>query len=449
MTRVAIVGAGLAGLSAAHTALDRGHDVTVFEAADAPGGVVRSFTVAGCHFEAGPNTVPAVAELFRTYAVRFGLGDDLIASSDKSQARWVWFDGRLVRVPMKPPQLVKTSLFSLGAKLKIALEPFRRWKEPEGPEPSFGELLRERIGTQPTERLAAAFVRGIYAGDIDKLGAKSAFPRVWNALREHGSLIRFARAVEKAAATSDLPGPKLAPGRLLGIRGGLERLPRAMADALGARLHLGTPIRSIVRDDAGFTLETREGRHSFEHVILATPAPATAALLRTIAPASVLEFLDSIEHASLDVAHVVLDRTSLESVPAGFGFLIPPTEEARGAPTVLGTIYASNLFGGRAPENRFTVSMFLPPGTDTSLDNLGRILAAAHGWSRPPKILASRKHRWRDVIPQATVGHADRWRATEARLARELPGLSLAGTFTGGPAVEAVLSRGAAAMQCG
>ena len=39
--RVTIVGAGPAGLEAARVAAERGHDVTVFEAADEPGGQVR------------------------------------------------------------------------------------------------------------------------------------------------------------------------------------------------------------------------------------------------------------------------------------------------------------------------------------------------------------------------------------------------------------------------
>lgn len=450
MTRVAVVGAGLAGLAAAHELSDRGVDVTVFETRQAAGGVVRSLQLDSCLFERGPNTVPASAARFRDVSVRFGLESKLIGSSERSTTRWVWHAGRLVRVPLKPPLLVTSKLFSLRGKLKIATEPFRRWNEPAGEEPSFGALLRERLGTEPTERLAAAFVRGIYAGDIDRLGAKSAFPRLWGGLLEHRSLIRFARAAERAASSRVLAGPKLGPGRLLGIAGGLDQLPAAMGAALGSRLRLGTPIEELARDSAGFQLTTNAGRETYEGVVLATPARATGALAQDVLPPETSAFLEGIEHASLDVAHVVLERDSVSSEPEGFGFLVPPCEEHHGAPGCLGAIYSSNLFDERAPADRFTVSIFLPPDriprqTDQAIEHVARLLRLAHGWKREPVIRAISVDRWRDVIPQATVGHADRWATARAQLLHVVPGLVLAGTYTGGVAVENVLERGVAA----
>ena len=47
MTTVAVLGGGVAGLSAAHELAERGFAVTVYEQRDAPGGKARSIPVAG------------------------------------------------------------------------------------------------------------------------------------------------------------------------------------------------------------------------------------------------------------------------------------------------------------------------------------------------------------------------------------------------------------------
>ncbi|MEX1024785.1 MAG: protoporphyrinogen oxidase [Planctomycetota bacterium] len=447
MTRVAVVGAGLAGLAAAYELKRRGADVTVFESRSEPGGVVRSLLLDGCRFERGPNTVPAGARRFRELAVGHGLESALVGSSETAKSRWVWHAGRLVRVPLKPQQVLTSPLFSLRAKLTIASEPIRRWREPAGEEPSFGALLRERIGVEPTERLAAAFVRGIYAGDVDQLGAKSAFPRLWDGLGRHGSLIRFVRAAERAAREAELPGPKLGPGQLLGLAGGLDRLPRAMAAALDDRVQLGAPVAAITRKAGALQLRVGSDTHAFEHVVLATPAGATARLIGALAPPAVLEFLESIPHASLDVAHATVERAALPSVPEGFGYLVPPIESGRGAPPVLGTIYGANLFDDRAPKDTWCFSAFyapnvLPPDPAERRTAVASHFAQAQGWSQPPALRSLLVDTWRDVIPQATVGFAERRARALTDLAHTAPDLVLAGTFTGGVAVEDVLQRG-------
>ena len=53
MTKFSIVGAGLAGLAAAATLVDRGNDVTIFEASDGVGGRVRTDVVDGYQLDRG------------------------------------------------------------------------------------------------------------------------------------------------------------------------------------------------------------------------------------------------------------------------------------------------------------------------------------------------------------------------------------------------------------
>ena len=218
------------------------------------------------------------------------------------------------------------------------------------------------------------------------------------------------------------------------------------------RLQLGARVEALTREGPTFRLRVRGEAHEFDRVVLATPAPATARLVEGLVPTDVVEFLDRIPHASIDVAHATLRRADLPNMPEGFGYLVPPSEESRGAPPVLGTIFGANLFEDRAPADAWCFSAFYAPGVLPANPEERRAAVAhhfshAHGWKNAPALRSLLVDEWRDVIPQATIGHAERRDRALRRTAESVPGLVLAGTFSGGVAVEDVLQRGTAAAK--
>lgn len=461
-TRTIVIGAGLSGLACAFDLVRAGLDVVVLESEARPGGVVATIERDGFRFETGPNTIQASAEEFRKLCGDLCIADRLIASDPEARDRYLWFGGRLVALPGTPFAFVTTRLLSIRAKLFVASEVFRRWKgeggtsghgEDDDAEPDLATFLGERLGREATRVLAGAFVRGVYAAELDELGAKSAFPRMWKAVQDHGGLLRALWA-GRNVQHQVVPGPQVSRLALLSFPSGLQEIVEALARATGERLHTGSAAVRIERGSEGWRVTTRSG-DSFEggSIVLAVSAPIAARLLETVAPVTVpLGHLRGIRHARVSLVHLGFESSALPGFPAGFGYLVPPTSAQPGSadPRVLGTIFTSNLFSHRAPQGCAAVSSFYRGSDVEALDEKALIelasldLARALRISEPLRPRVALTQRWNDVIPHYAPGHAARMSELLARLATDLPGLQLAGCYTAGVSVEQVVARGRA-----
>jgi len=435
-----VVGAGLSGLACAGELLRHGREVTLLEAAARPGGVVGTLEDGGFRFETGPNTVLASAPTFRAVCDELGIAPRLIASGDAARARLVWLRGRLVAVPSSPLSFLFSPLLSARAKLRLATEPLRRRAPhpPDAPEPSAAAFFEERLGREPTSVLAAAFVRGIYAGDLERLGARSAFPRLWAMVEEHGGILRGMLARRRETRR----GPRDERGGLRGMLSfpnGLQELVDALAAPLGEGLRCGVRVRGLARQGDAWRASVEGGADlSADEVVVATPAARAAELLEGTAGEGVLDALRGIRHAGIALVHVGFAQAP--RVPPAFGFLVPPGAEGAGrdAPRLLGAILASNVFPGRAPAGALACTAFYSP--EDLPDDEGE--AVRLGWGVAPTPAAGRVLLWRSAIPQYDIGHLERVGAAVAALEKEEPTLRLAGNYVSGVSIEDVLRRG-------
>lgn len=452
-----VVGGGLAGLACAHALARARLDVRLFEGAPRLGGVVG--TRRGEHlFEEGPNTVQAGGAHFRALVDELLLSDRLVCTRDEQGrpsaggARHLWHAGRLVALPAKPAGLLSTPLLSWRAKATIATEPLRRFRPPkdDGDEPTFEAFLSERIGREATMRLAGAFVRGVHGAEIGALGARSAFPRLWEATCRHGSLLKAARALQ-AAPSERLPGPDWPRGALVSFPSGLQELVEALARELGPRARLSNQIDKIERVGDFWRARGVDGAtHLARAVVLATPAPEFARLCAGSLADSFRARLAAIPHASLVVAHLGCAPGSVPAdAPRGFGYLVPPEAASRpDAPLALGAIHASELFEGRSPRGARSYAVFLPPSAVAGLDDeaVARLAAAdlarASGFPSAPRLSEWSVRRWHNAIPTCGVGHMRLVADIRAALAAQAQGLEVAASWTDGISVDAVIGAG-------
>lgn len=438
--RVAVVGGGIAGLVAARALAKAGHDVRVLESADRVGGVIRSDRREGFLLERGPNTVRPTTGLL-ALVDELGLADAMLLS-DPGLPRYMAWKGSLIALPSTPRTLLTTPLLSAGGKLRLLAEPFVHRRGAGDSEETVGAFFTRRVGAQVAGRFVAPFVSGIFAGDPGRLSAEAAFPSLVRGEREHGSLLRWAISLSFRRAKSGPPGPR----GLLSFREGLETLPRALAAFLGDRVETGVEVRSVRLENGRWSIETAAGPREADRVYLACPSGEAARLVRGFAPEAAAA-LEEIPQPPVAVLHLAWRTSALPGPLRGFGHLVIRSPGQR----ILGGVWSSSLFPGRAPEGWQLVTAFAGGTTDPAaaelsegelLDHAAREITPLLRASESPRLVSV--FRWPHAIPQYELGHPTRIEAL-ARAEAASPGLRFLGAYRGGISVGDVVRNAAEA----
>src|SRR5215212_958425 len=177
MASVAVIGAGITGLTAAYRLKQRGSRVVVYEASDRIGGVIKSERRSGYLAELGPNSLSAPTPSVKTLLAELGLPPRQITASAEAGTRYIVRRGRLVRLPVSPAELLTTRLFSNSAKLAIFGEPLIEPSDSTIDE-SVAAFIRRRFNQEVLHYLANPFIAGIFAGDPEQLSMRHALPQL-------------------------------------------------------------------------------------------------------------------------------------------------------------------------------------------------------------------------------------------------------------------------------
>lgn len=435
MKPVAIIGAGITGLTAAFYLKRKGIPVTVYEAGQRVGGVIQSLRKDGYLAESGPNTIletsPKISKLVR----EAGLESRRLNTNPKAEARYVVRYKRPIAMPSSPRGFFTTDLFTVGAKLSVLREPFVAPRR-DGVEESIAEFVVRRFNQEFLDHAIDALVAGVYAGDPRKLSVTHAFPKLKALEDNYGSMIKGqifgARERKKRGEIAKDRAPKFS------FDDGLQVLPDALAKQLGGSVHLGAAVVSLAEAPNGWMIELQKDgiptRAEHSAVIYAGTAFKLAELkIESKQPAS-LTPLSEIRYPP--IASVVLGfrREDVAHPCEGFGMLIPKVEGFK----ILGTIFSSSLFPNRAPGGHLTLTSYiggerypelasLPPEKlcELACEDL-RVLLGVKG-----KPTFQHSVFYPRAIPQYNVGYG-RYRALMADAENKAPGLFLAGHYRDG-----------------
>ena len=441
--RIAIIGGGISGLAAAYALEERRTrgvpvEYVLLEASPRLGGVLVTDRVQGCVVEAGADSFltekPWAIELCK----KLDLGDQLIGSNDAQRKTYILVKGKLVEMPdglmfMVPTKILPTvlsPLFSVRTKLKMAKEWFHAPRKACDDE-TVAEMVERHYGPEMVERLADPLLSGVYGGEASQLSVRATLARFSDMEAKHGSLGRAMLAARKKLAG----GPsRPAPPLFTSLKEGMQQMVNTLVARLDRKaLRTSSPVQRVVAENGGWTVSAGYQSDHFDAVVIATPAPAAASVLR-LSNETLASELSGIRYSSSVTVTLGYDETVRRSLPPGFGFLVPRSEGRR----MLAATFVHNKFPHRAPENRALVRCFLGGARDEKIlevkeDDILRIvrdeLKQIVGITAEP--LFARVYKWRRAMAQYEVGHLERLQRIQ-KLCGDLPGLVLAGNaFTG------------------
>ncbi len=450
---VAIVGGGITGLVCAFRLMQRGVPVTLYEAGDRVGGVIRSLRQDGFLAEFGPNSILETSANIASLITDLGLAARRLYSDPAAENRYLVRGGRPVCLPASPLKFFGTKLFSFGAKLRLLREPFIR-RGPADVEETVAQFVLRRLGQEWLDYAINPMIAGIYAGDPARLSVRHGFPRLQALEQRYGSLIlgqiRGAKDRKRRGEVSKQEAKKVS------FDEGLQVLTDTLQVRLGDAVKLNSSVTRLEPAPAGWrvTVHGRDMETTAEHraVLLAAPAYRLAEIQFATADGLSLAPLREIIYPP--VASVVLGfrRDDVPHPLDGFGMLVPAVERFN----ILGTLFSSSLFPNRAPAGHVTLTSYVggvrapelalrpePELVALTVNDLKTILGVRGEPTFRHVVLYPK------AIPQYEVGYG-RFKDLMERLETQSPGLFFAGHYRDGISLgDSILSAHTAAERIG
>ncbi|MEX0904609.1 MAG: protoporphyrinogen oxidase [Balneolaceae bacterium] len=433
---IAIVGAGITGLSAAWALKKSGGHADIFERKGEPGGAIKTVQNNMWQLEYGPNTLLLKQKEVKEMIDAVGLKGDMITANPGAKKRYIIKNGKPEPLPYSVLSAVKTPLFSPGGKLRIAMEPFIF--KSQNRNQSVAEFVRRRLGPEILDYAINPFVAGIFANNPEDLSLQHAFPVMDSLEQEYGSLI--GGAIAKYFRKKN---PGKIPSSLVSFKNGIQQLPVALAKETGP-CYFNHDVAKIGKGEGGWYITSQMGVHGpYKQVVVNVPVYKWN---RDFLPVTgqQLDQLQAIEYPPLSIMLLGYRKEDVEHPLDGFGFLVPEKEKR----SILGALFSSTLFEGRTPEGHHLLTVFAGGGrspdiarmeSEKLLHIVQKELRELLGVTAEPVF---KDHVfWPKSIPGYHMGY-DKILSVLDEIESENPGLYLAGNFRNGISVPDCISNG-------
>ena len=436
---MAIVGGGIAGLATAFALQERAAEAgiplacTLIESEREWGGKIVTHRVGDFLIEAGPDSFLSQKPWALDLCAKLGLSDRLLYTNEFHKKTFVFSRGRLrelpeglvVIVPAKLGALLRSGLLSWSGIARMAMDLVLPARRTTGDE-SLASFFRRRLGREAFDRVIEPLMAGIYAGDAEQISLNATFPRFTEMEHRYGSLIRGMLAGRKAVAQSSRNGAPT-PTMFVTLRDGLGDLVRTLVTRIGGAGVTLMPERRVT------ALRVRSGRLgvwtydlllenrpavSADAVVLATPAYATADLVRSLSPTAA-GLLETISYASTATISMAYGADEVGSSVRGFGFVVPRVEGR----DLLAATWTSLKWSHRAPTSHVLIRCYVGGvGREAILktDDATLVRRVREELQRMAGIAAEPTYvevnRWERGMPQYTLGHLERLETIQVSL---------------------------------
>ncbi len=431
---VGVLGAGISGLSAAYSLAEKGIDVTVYEQEEEAGGSIKTERTNDWLTEQGPNTLMVRTEKVWEFLKGLDLNAELLEANRDARKRFIVKDGEPKPLPMSLWDFISTDILSASAKLRLFREPFI--SGPNKDDESIADFVKRRFGSEVLDYAINPFVAGIFAGDPKKLSVKQTFNMLFELEQKYGSVSRgmIKRGKKPSVRKS-----------LISFVDGLQTLPLKLTEKLGDSMKQNHRITQLRHSGNRWVLQFTNGESAEHDVIIAClPAHTLSEVMQGEKERPYAKKLKEIPYAPMSIIHLGYKKEQVHHPLDGFGLLVPEVEHFK----ILGTLFSSSLFPGRAPVGHALLTTFIggsryPELAHLEKDELVEMvqleLDQLLGISGTP--VHSGYNYWEKAIPQYEVGY-DTYLETMEAAEENFPGLFFAGNIRGGVSVPDCITNG-------
>jgi oxygen-dependent protoporphyrinogen oxidase len=404
--RVAIVGAGISGLSTAHFLKKLGAEVRVFEENNYPGGTISSKTVDGFLVENGPNSTSETNLVIDELLQDLNILDEKVYADENSKYRFILRRGKLHALPSGPGSFFSTKLWTAGGKLRLLCEPFIGRADREE---SIADFVTRRLGREFLDYAINPFVSGVYAGDPAELSVRAAFPKLYALEEKYGGLLKG--TIKGARERKRRPEKARVSAKLFSFRSGMGILPVAIGRELAEQIYYNASVKTVTSEGGGvivsFSSNGKSDSEKCDAVVLSSPSYSAAEIVRSWLPELSSE-LSKVKYPPLAVATLGYGRRQVRSSLRGFGFLVPEVENRK----ILGTIWSSSIFPSRAPDGCIELTTFVGGSRQPEVVKFPaeEIAKLAHEENAELMDIEGTPvfqsvSKWERAIPQYNIGH--------------------------------------------
>lgn len=456
--QVVIIGGGITGLSTAYYLQKQAREqqlpleIKLVEASPRLGGKMQTFAKDGYVIERGPDSIIERKQSAARLAKEVGMEDKLLNNATGksyilvNDRLYSMPGGAIMGIPTEIGPFVTTGLFSIAGKMRAAAD-FILPKSNSAGDQSLGQFFRRRLGDEVVENLIEPLLSGIYAGDIDNMSLLSTFPQFYEAEQKYRSLVIGMKKMAPRRTKSPQTNKK--KGAFIAFREGLQSFVNAIEEKLEpVSILKGCRVDKINKKEIGYDIRLKDGEVLYaDSIVMAVPHQTVHAILPEY------EFLKDFEHVpSTSVATVTLGfpKEAVEKDIDGTGFVV----SRNGDYTITACTWLHKKWPHSTPEGKVLLRCYVGrPGDETvvdlSDDEIVKIvlddLSKTMNISMEPELAVIT--RWKNAMPQYTVGHKERVERATKGLLEELPGVFMAGSSFKGLGIPDCIDQGEEAVE--
>lgn len=447
--KVAVIGGGITGLAAAfymQRMAEKNNlplDIILIESSLRLGGKIQTLRKDGFIIERGPESFLDHSNSVRHLARDLGIEDQLVQNNEGKT--YVAVGNGLYPIPtnfifgerLKVSSFITSGIISLSGKLRAAgdlLLP-KSYIEDE----PVGDFFRRRFGKEVVENIVEPLLAGTFAGDINHLSLKAMFPQFSQLERDYRSLILGMRNAKSNNSSVETKTYQT-------FHNGLETLIESLESNIDTKqVFKGVRVEKIEKEEAQLKITLNNiSPIKCDAVILTTPFNVTKEIL--CKNLDIIREMPDMNYATIATVTMAFkkDQSMMDKNDAMTFYVSRNSDYA-----ITTCSWCNHKWNNVAPEGYDLFRAYIGRVGDEAIVELSDSaiektvlsdLKKSIGMKGSPEFTVV--SRWKQSMPQYTVGHESRMEKLKKNIKNQLPNVRLVGSSYEGISVPDCVTQG-------